>query len=64
MTGVAVYMAFVIACSAVICGHHGEGPPPGARRTVRAVRRHRPAWARGPVRTRAYVRRLTPGRTR
>lgn len=64
MTAVAAYMAMVIACAALLCGHQGEGAPPGVRRAIRAARRHRPAWALGPARTRRYVRRLAPGRSR
>ncbi|MEV1079907.1 hypothetical protein AB0I98_16920 [Streptomyces sp. NPDC050211] len=57
MTGVAAYLTCVIATTAVMCCHHGEGTPPGAHPVARAVRRHRPAWARGPYRARQLARR-------
>ncbi|MFC7909033.1 hypothetical protein [Streptomyces nigra] len=61
MTGVIAYLACVIATAGVLCCHHGEGPPPGAHLLARALRRrHRPAWARGPVRARRYARRTRP----
>jgi hypothetical protein len=46
MTGVIVYLTCVIGLAAALCGHQGEGPPPGVRRAALAVRRHRPARLR------------------
>ncbi|WP_432041447.1 hypothetical protein [Streptomyces cadmiisoli] len=39
MTAVIAYLASVIAVTAVMCCHQGEGAPPGARRIARAIRR-------------------------
>ncbi|WP_328425971.1 hypothetical protein [Streptomyces sp. NBC_00443] len=57
MTGVAAYLACVIAIAAAVCCHQGEGAPPGAHLVARFLRRRRPAWARGPVRARQLARR-------
>ncbi|MFI8300023.1 hypothetical protein ACIGCZ_29265 [Streptomyces nigra] len=61
MTGVIAYLACVTVTTAWLCGHHGEGLPPGTRLLARALRwRHRPAWARGPIRAHRYARRTRP----
>lgn len=57
MTAVIAYMVWVIVAAALLCAHQGEGPPPGARTLARALRRPRPAWARGPITARTYARR-------
>ncbi|MFE6284383.1 hypothetical protein [Streptomyces sp. NPDC057877] len=57
MTAVIAFVAMVISCTGLLCAHQGAGPPPGARRLARTLRRPRPAWARGPLATRRIVRR-------
>lgn len=45
MTAVVAVFAFIVAFSAIVCGHQGEDLPPFAARAISAVRRrisHRP----------------------
>ncbi len=60
MTGVAVYLAVVVALAAWLCGHQGEGAAPGLRWSLRTLRHPRPTWAHGPIRARHFARRTRP----